>query len=234
MINAALVRVLTRAQATRGRVAFAGLAAGLLVLVAALSNLGSPTPRVVAGIIANTAFGFVVPVVALLFAVACLGDLVEDRTLVYLWLRPISRLSLATSAVASTVLAAGVPIVLGLTLAAVLGGRPSLVAPGIAVGLLATAAYGALFVALGLRSTRSLLWGLAYVLIWEGVASNVTLAFARLSLRRYGVSAYVELASTSAELSFPTSAAHGLVVLAVVAAVGTGLTTWLLRRADVA
>ncbi|HEX9890104.1 MAG TPA: hypothetical protein VGA69_11535 [Nitriliruptorales bacterium] len=233
MINTTLVRVLTRAQATRGRLAFAGLACGLLLLTALLTNLGSPSPRVVADIIGETAFSFVVPVVTLLFAVACLGDLVEDHTLVYVWLRPIRRLSLATSAVCSTLLAAGAPVVGGLLLAAVLGGRPVLLLPGLVAGTLAVAAYGSLFVALGLRTTRSLLWGLAYLLLWEGLASSITLAFARLSLRRYAASVYADLAGTG-NLAFPTSAAHGIGVLVAVAAAGTALTAWFLRRADVA
>lgn len=232
MVNATLVRVLARSQASRGRVGIGLLAGGVLVLIAGLANFGSPTPRIVATLIANSAFSFLVPVVALLFAVACLGDLVEDRTLVYVWLRPVSRLTLATSAVVATTITAGSLVVGSLLVAAVVGGRPTLLVPGIVAGTLGVAAYGAVFVALGFRSTRSLLWGLAYSILWEGIASNLTLAFARFSLRRYAASIYADLGNVG-EVLHPTRAWHGIVVLLAVTAAGTAFTTWLLTHADI-
>ncbi len=40
---------------------------------------------------ASVGFGLVLPVVALVFGGAALGELREDKTLVYLWLRPMDR-----------------------------------------------------------------------------------------------------------------------------------------------
>ena len=39
-----------------------------------------------------------VPVVALVFSSSTLGDLVDDKTLVYIWLRPVNRLTVAAAA----------------------------------------------------------------------------------------------------------------------------------------
>ena len=50
-----------------------------------------------------------IPVVALVFASAALGDLAEDGTLVYLWLRPLPRWQLALAAFAASVTVA-VPV----------------------------------------------------------------------------------------------------------------------------
>ena len=42
-------------------------------------------------LMSNLGFTIVVPIVALVFASAAFGDLKEDGTLVYLWLRPMDR-----------------------------------------------------------------------------------------------------------------------------------------------
>jgi ABC-2 type transport system permease protein len=42
-----------------------------------------------------------------------------------------------------------------------------------------------MFVALGLRFKRALLWGLAYILLWEGYVANASKTASRLSLRAY-------------------------------------------------
>lgn len=233
MVNVTLTRALTRALATKGRLAFAAAGGALVVLAAVLAATTGAPDRVLAGLIANAGFGFVVPVVTLLFAVAVLGDLVDDHTLVYLWLRPIARTTLATSALAATVVTAGGAVVASLALATLLGGRPELLVPAVVAGLLGAAAYGSVFVALGLRTSRSLLWGLAYVLLWEGLASNLTLAFARLSLRRYASSLFADLSSTGS-VRFITSSGHAAVVLVAIVLVGVALTVWSLRTQDVA
>ncbi len=123
------------------------------------------------------------PVVSLVFASAALGDVAEDGTLVYLWLRPYPRWQLAVAAFAASVTVVVPVAVLPLVIAAALtgeGGR--LVAAAAAGGLLATIAYSAVFCGLGLRVRRALAWGLAYLLIWEQAVARVSHGAARASL----------------------------------------------------
>ena len=108
---------------------------------------------------------------------------VDDRTLVYIWLRPVNRLTVASAAAAAAITiclpAVTVPLVIsaGLTGAglALVGGTA--VAAGVGV-----IGYCGMFVALGLRFKRALVWGLAYILLWEGYVANASKTASRLSL----------------------------------------------------
>ena len=51
-----------------------------------------------ADLVNDYGFTVLVPVVALVFSSSTLGDLVDDRTLVYIWLRPVNRLTVAAAA----------------------------------------------------------------------------------------------------------------------------------------
>lgn len=231
-LHPVLVRVLARAQATRGRLAFAG-AIGALVAFAGLSvNLGDGSRRDVAQVVSDAGFGFVVPVAALLFAVAALGDLVEDGTLVYVWLRPLRRSTLALSATVSSLVVAGPIVVVVLGLTALLAAQPGMLVAVLVAGLLGVAAYASLFVALGVRTTRSLLWGLLYVLLWEGLAAGLSSAFARLSLRRYTTSLFAQLADVRGP-RFEAGLVQSIVVLALVSVAAVALCTWFLRTREV-
>ena len=126
------------------------------------------------------------PVATLVFASAALSDPVDDGTLVYLWLRPVPRWRIGLAALLAT-WTVTFPMVLGpLVLAAVLSGggsalvRGTLLSAGIAV-----IAYGALFVLLGLWVRRALLWGLAYILLWEGFVAIAGENAQRLAIRSY-------------------------------------------------
>lgn len=107
-----------------------------------------------------------VPVSALVFASAAFGDLVEDQTLVYLWLRPIARWRLALAAFAAT---ATVAVPVGL-LGTVIGAAiidTSTVRSAVAASVLGSLAYVAIFLFIGLVTNRSLIWGIGYLLIYE-------------------------------------------------------------------
>jgi ABC-2 type transport system permease protein len=177
--------VLLRSIATRVRVIGLGIlglvAVGLGLLVHA-SNAGN-RPDAAWSLVDGYGLSLLIPVVALMFASASLGDLAEDGTLVYLWLRPVPRWQLAVAAFAATVTAvvpiAVIPLVIG---AAVTGVSSHLVGAAAAGGILATIAYSAVFCGLGLRVRRAVAWGLAYLLIWEGAVARVSHGAARVSL----------------------------------------------------
>jgi len=174
-----------------------------------------------------------IPVVALMFASAALGDLAEDGTLVYLWLRPVARWQLALAAVAASVTVvvpiAVVPLVVG---AAISGGGMRVVGAAAAGGMLATVAYSAVFCGLGLRVRRALAWGLAYLLIWEQAVARVSHGAARASL-------FISTRSLAAHLAQrppPRNAVDwttGLIFPLVVAFAAVVLTTRSLNRGEV-
>lgn len=209
--------VLRRVQSTRGRLGLGAAVGSALALAALAINVGGAGRTAVAALLTEGAFLIAVPVVSLVYAGASLGDLREDGTLVYVWMRPVRRLDLAGAAtVASAQLAVPVNVaVVGLI--TLVGGEPSLLAAALAAAVLGTIAYVAVFVALGLRTTRSLLWGLGYILLLEGFLARFSDQLAAVSIRRFTTSVFTQIAGVRndlREVSLPVAVA-ALVAAAV-------------------
>jgi len=210
---------------------------GVLVAVAIRAadlTEGERTLAITRDLLGGYGLNLVVPVTALVFASAAFGDPTDDRTMVYLWLTPIPRWRLVAAGWAAALTVSGpvavVPVVLA---AAVAGADGRLVAASAAGASLATAGYTAVFLGLGLIVRRALAWGLVYVLIWELAVARVSKGAARLSVSVYSRS----ILSAVGEVVKPRNAAAvstSLIVLALVMAAATALTTRVLSRADVA
>lgn len=222
--------------ATRGRL-FAlsaiGLVGALIALAIGASNPTEPL-RNATLFIAGYGMTLMVPVVSLVFATAALGNLVEDNSLVYLWMRPTKRSVVAFSATTATWFVTVPVVVIPLVFAAFLaGGGPQLAVATVISGTLGVMAYGSIFVALGLRFQRALRWGFIYVLIWEGSVARSATGASRLSIQTYVnsiLSRSVNVRLVGADIGL-TSA---LVVVLALAGLGVGVTTWLLNHRDVA
>jgi ABC-2 type transport system permease protein len=124
-----------------------------------------------------------VPLAALLFAAGMIQDEVEEQTLTYILVRPIPRplvylIKLLATLFVSAVL---VDVMLGVTLAAIYWGSDRFlgeIMPNrflwMAAALdLALLAYCGVFGLLGLLLKRTLVWGVTYILIFEGVIANI-------------------------------------------------------------
>ncbi|MGE0726677.1 MAG: hypothetical protein AB7O92_25215 [Acidimicrobiia bacterium] len=232
---AALYRTILGSVASRGRVgalAALGAAATLVGLAVGLSDPPN-ADRAGAQFVNGLGLSVLVPVIALVFASSAFGDLMDDGTLVYLWLRPLPRWQLALAAYGAA-LTVTVPLtVLPLGLGAVLTGADAAVVAGAAAAIvLGAVAYAGLFTALGLRVQRALPWGLAYILIWEGFVAQAGRGAGRLAVRAYTRSILAEAAGVRLRLaseSVPTAIAVPLAV----AAIAVGYTAFRLHRHDV-
>jgi len=174
-----------------------------------------------------------VPVVTLVFAAATLGDPNEDGTLVYLYLRPVARWRIVVAALAASLTVALPLAVLPMTIAAVAtGAGGGIVTGAIASCALGTVAYAGLFCWLGLRVRRALVWGLAYVLVWEGFVAQAGTTPARLAVRTYTRSLLARVADGPADLIDVSAVASVLVPLLVFLG-GALLTVRRLSRQDV-
>jgi ABC-2 type transport system permease protein len=236
---AVLYRVLVRTTATRGRV-LGLLALGVTGVVVGigigLSSDLTDAERLHAGTALTNTFGLSLfaPVATLVLASATLGDLAEDRTLVYLWARPLARWKLAVAAFGASVSVA-LPIVLGALGVAALatGAGGDLVAGTLAGAAVAVLAYAGVFTLVGLMVRRALVWGLAYVLLWEGFVASSGDNAARLAIRSYTRSLLSHATGEHIRLA-DRSVVASVVVPLVVAAVGVAVTVWDLRRTEVA
>ena len=140
-----------------------------------------------AGILAVLMVTAVLPIVTMTLATASFGNEVEDGTLNYLVLNPVSRWSIVLAKMLAPVVIAGpVLAVSGMLVAGIwLDGDGSTVAAA-GVGILAgVAAYSAIFTWLGLTTGHPLGFALVYVFIWEGLLSTVLSGTRYLSVRAY-------------------------------------------------
>ncbi|MBS1848459.1 MAG: hypothetical protein JST73_09300 [Actinobacteria bacterium] len=184
----ALTMLFVRNQATRGRIVGLAVLAVTGIIVGALATGSTAIDPTVAGTRFVNLYGLslLTPVVALVFASGSLGDLVEDRSLVYLWLPPVPRWVIALAAwVASLLVCLPFTVGASVVMAAATGGGTDLMIGTTWASLIGLVGYSGLFTALGLRFRRALVWGFAYLLIWENFIAQAGAGAARLSILSY-------------------------------------------------
>jgi len=186
--------------------------------------------------------GYTYAIAALILTVATLRDERDSGTLPYIYMRPISRVSMAAQAI---VAGAGAALVIGVGgwLVAMLaslavGGGFALPLPSLALFASAAVGYAAVFVPLGYLVPRSLLVGLGYIIVVETILANVVTGLAQFSIWRIALSIYAGLedgfGSVATENLGPVTAGvgGGLLKLTVVVLIGLGVLTWALKRRD--
>jgi ABC-2 type transport system permease protein len=229
-------RLLLGSLLSKGRLAVLGvlgLVPVLLGVALRAQNTGT-YDGVYKGIVEAYGLGLLVPVVSLVFASAVLGDPAEDRTLVYLWLKPVPRWQLVFAALGAALVVALPMAVVPLALAvSISGAGVELVRGAVAGTVVAVVAYCCLFLGLGLRVRRALIWGFAYVLIWEGAVARTARGAARLSVNVHARSVVARIAKHALPTNGSSMEAALLVPL-VVAVLAVLLTIRWLARADVA
>ena len=228
--------LLLRQLVTRGRVlallAVGAAVAGISAAVGASDTL--EPKRAAVEVIADLGFTAVVPIVALVFAAASLGDAREDGTLVYLWLRPIDRWPVVIGAWAAAVTVSTPLTIVPLGAAAWLaGGGGSLIGATVLAAAIGVVAYSGVFVLLGLLVKNAIAWGLAYILVWEGIVAAFGDFAARLALRGYTRSIITDRTGVDLDLG-DLSLTAAIVVPLIVTVVALALASRRLGRLDVA
>jgi ABC-2 type transport system permease protein len=228
----ALHRLVLRTQVSLPRLLGIAALSGLSILIGLFARYADdPTQAAVDGI-ASYGLAVLVPLAALWLGSSALGDLVEDRLLVYLWLKPVPRWQLPAAAVLATV-AIVVPLTaLPVTLSAFAAGTSGLAWPAFLAASLGALAYSGLFVLAGLWFRRAVWWGLAFILIWENLLANTVAGAARFTVAGW-TGAVLGLAPGDADHIDAGSPAVALVVLPAIAVGGWLLAVWRYRRADV-
>ncbi|QOC90412.1 ABC transporter permease subunit [Micromonospora craniellae] len=191
----------------------------LLVVLAVLSRgLGvAPTawgPPVLVGL----GLAVVLPVIALIVGTGVLGAEIDDGTVVHVLTTPLPRWQIVLPKLAVAAGATAVTVAVPLFVAGLLADSARLglaLAVASAVGALA---YSALFVASSLLTRRPVLLGLVYVLIWEGLLSNVVTGTRVLSIQHYVIAIADRIAPT--ELLNTTVSVPVAAVMTVLVSVG--------------
>lgn len=243
-MNAVIAGLTVRQLLGRRRVLLLLLLGGLLVLVAAVYALtagsgGSLQDRIwIASLLQDFGLAVLMPIVALLLGTAALGAEIEDGTAVYLLAKPIPRhvvllTKLVVAALASMLLT-GVPMLLAGLIG--LGGHELGMVLAFAVAsAIGSLIYAAIFVALSVITGRALIFGLVYVLVWEGLVAGLFPGTRTFSVRQQTLAFADALSDVprsilDAQLDLPTAVLIGGLLLVVAVALGI----WRLRRFEIA
>lgn len=235
-VFSSLCALMVRTQVTRTRViALGSLSALSLVVGAALGNTNRPN-HLTSGTEFVNLYGLslLVPVATLVFASSMFGDPSDDGTLVYLWLRPIPRWKLVLAAALMSFAVTWPLVVPPLVAAAALTkGGTDLVWGTLLSATVTMVAYTGLYVALGLRVKRPLVWGLLYTFIWEGFVARGSTNAAKAAVRAYGTSVLHQITDVPLVLS-DLDFRWGVGVPLVAGALGLAYAVRRLHRMDVA
>ena len=193
----------------------------ILLLVTVLIKLAHPHdaswPSEVLGI-----FGFtvVLPLTALIIGTSVLGAEVDEGSIVHLLATPVPRSVVIWSKYAvATVLTAAFVAVPELLAGLIATGGLTKLAVGLFIGALAgSVMYNAIFVMVSVLTTRAIAYGLAYVVVWEGLVGNFVSGARLLSVGQYSLGVANAIAhdgtALNASLSLGTSAVMGAIVTA--------------------
>jgi ABC-2 type transport system permease protein len=192
MIFATITTLTIRALLGRRRTLLMLLLAGMPILLGLLirANDDDLSLRILGQTIDGIVIRTVLPLIALVFGTAALGSELDDGTGVHLLTKPIDRWVIV---VAKTVVAGALTAVLVVP-STVLGGFLMGGMGGDAIGvtfafalasLIGSFLYAAIFLVLSSITTRGLIIGLAYALIWEGLVAGLLPGSQVFSVREY-------------------------------------------------
>ena len=184
--------------------------AALPLLVSLLSRTQARGPEAQLATFVGTYENLIVPVllplVALVVGTGVFGNEVDDGTITYVLGKPIARWRIVLTRIVVSGLAAAAVVAPATLAAGLVANAGAGAGAGRIVGAftLATVAgallYAALFVALSLGTRRSLVAGLAYVVVWEGALSGSLAGIRALSVRQYTLAFAEGLARAPAEV----------------------------------
>jgi ABC-2 type transport system permease protein len=217
-----LASISLRGLLNRRRTLLLALFGGLIIIVALLYRLaGEPEDEAVAftgQLLANFGLTVLLPVVAVIVATAALGSELDDGTIIYLLAKPIPRwLVVAVKAVVAWLVVAALVcpaiLVAGVVARGGDAGQGMAYAAAAALGALE---YTVLFLALSLVTSRALVVGLAYVVIWEGVVAGLFEGTRAFSVRQHALAV--------AEAIGPSDTVDAALALSSALAVGAVIT----------
>ena len=237
-VFAALTDVSMRALLGRRRTILLIALAGIPVLVALLARVGGGRLDDALVPILELGVRTVLPLTALVFGTSALGTELDDGTAVFLLAKPVPRWQVAAAKTfVAGLLAAALSVASTLLTGLLVGGADSLAIPTTFAFAVATTlagfAYAALFVAASLVTSRALILGLIYTLVWEGVLAGILAGTRSFSIREATLTVAEALAPAGAGIDGDVEPSGAVVLLLVVAVGGLAVATVRLRSWEV-
>jgi ABC-2 type transport system permease protein len=193
----------------------------LIIITAALKAAKPPDATWPGGILGELGMTVMLPVTALIIGTSVLGAEIDEGSIVHLLATPVRRSAVIGSKfVIATVLTIAFAAVPEFLAALIAHGGMGKLPLGLLVGAVCgSAIYSAIFVMLSAVTTRAIIIGLAYVLIWEALLGAYAGGTHLLSAAQYSLgiaNSIAHYSSLNASLSLTTS-----VVMAIIVTAGT-------------
>jgi ABC-2 type transport system permease protein len=176
------------------------------------------------------------PLTVLVLATSAFGNEIEDRTLPFLTLKPVSRFRIVIEKLAGSVLVSGPIVVLGLTLTYLVvmrgdsGAHVQLLWAMIVASLVATITYSSIFMLVSLLISRALVAALIYLFVWESILGRFVPGLRYVSIRHFVASIFAAVAKDPRfALNDATGLSAAVATLAIASIIAVALATWRLR-----
>lgn len=161
------------------------------------------------------------PIVVLLPATAAFGDELEDGTLPYLLMKPVSRARLVLGKYAATLLVTIPALALGLAVTTVIASRAPeagdllrILAAMVGAAAVAAVLLGAVFLLVSLFIPRALLAGMVYVFAWESLLGRFLPGVEAVSSREYTLRVFTGILENDPSLATNAALTMGAVAVA--------------------
>ncbi len=235
------VMTLTIKQFTGGRTVWVVLALGFLPAVfAAIYLLGNGTISRLQFLNDNVLimyFPILLPITTMILATAAIGNEIEDRTLPYLTLKPLSRFRIVAEKWLGSIWVAIPAILIGLLVACLVLFRDQssdyqrVIVAALVASAIGICAYCGIFLLISLVIQRALLAGIIYTFVIENILGRYLKGLRVVSIQYYVKSIYERLQDNPMAVSKNAAAlSTAIIVLVAATVVSLLLATWRLRR----
>ncbi len=225
----ALAAITLRALLNRRRTILLALLGLLLVGITALYRLSDPTPAealdVTQRLLGDLGIGVLLPLVAVIVGTGALGSELDDGTIVYLLAKPVPRWRILIVKLVVAWLVTVALVAPAIWVAGMIGNGDAQMALGFAAAaVVGGLEYTAVFVAVSLVTSRALIIGLAYVVVWEGVVAGLFEGTRAISIRQHALAVAEAVGGSDAagiaELGTAFAVGAAVAVTVVAAAIG--------------
>jgi ABC-2 type transport system permease protein len=232
---------LTIRQFTGGRAVWVVFALGFIPAVfAAIYLIGSESVSRLQYLNDNVLamfFPILLPITTMILATAAIGNEIEDRTLPYLTLKPLSRLRIVVEKWLGSIWVALPLILIGLLAACLILFRDQasdhqrVIVAALVASAIGICAYCGVFLLISLLIQRALVAGIIYTFVIENILGKYLKGLRVVSIQYYVKSIYERLQDNPAAVSKnAASLSTAIIVLVAATVVSLLLATWRLRR----
>jgi ABC-2 type transport system permease protein len=177
----------------------------------------------------------ILPLACLILGTSAFGSEVEDGTAIYILAKPIPRREIIAAKFAAAAFVAAIFVVPAAAISGLIalqGASEQGLVIGFSIAALAgVSVYTGVFILLSVVTGRALLIGLAYVFIWEGIATNLFTGTRFLSVRHYCLG-IADLISSVSKQDFEAKlgGAEAIILISIVIAASLFLAVRRLER----